>query len=246
MQKTIIGIIIALVVLIGGYYVYQQFAQQGTPGEQVEQASGSDLTEYSLYFTNDALVTAPESLVIPDEVRQRFEDNLVTYVELQSDENNAYQGYMGEANTYLALGDYATSLEKLLAMTERYPEDELVFQNLGELYTRMQQYELAAESYERAIKNRPDEVQPYLKYARLYQDYSSDPTKAEPIYQAAMVGTEGATDVVTSYADFVENVLQDPAASLPLWQQAVNQTPEGVGSYDILQEHITELQQSLE
>ena len=209
-----VWLLLILVILAGGWYLYQKQQQSSSLPEPARDLS----IELADYFSNQDLVETVE-LEMPPEVRTRFENDLERYLELQTDPNNEYQGYMGEALSYMQLGDYRMALEKMLALTERYPEDELVFHNLGDLYVKMKQYLSAAEAFTQAVANKPEEVYTQLRLAEHFVKYSREPHLAELIYQQASVTTGGHSEVLKNYAVFLEEVKGDYPTAVTLWRQ---------------------------
>lgn len=236
----VIFFIIFLILFAGGFYLYSKYNSQSFS----DNSDSQNKTELSDYFSNEEIINRVD-LEIPDDVRKRFEDSLLSYQELQSNENNAYQGYMGEATTYMQLGDYQTALEKLKAMVELYPDDELVYMNLGDLYIRMKQYLEAARAMHTAIEKKPEEVLPHLRLAELYEKYSKEPLRAEKIYQQALVDTNGHIEIRKAQAVFLENIKKDYRAAIAVWMQLLEgQTDEKL--INSINEKISEIEKKIQ
>lgn len=61
--------------------------------------------------------------------------------------------YIGKARAELAMEDYEAAKETLLKAEEVYPDTESILRYLGETYSRLEDYNSAAEAYYRVIKN---------------------------------------------------------------------------------------------
>ncbi|WP_349943921.1 tetratricopeptide repeat protein [Lacrimispora sp. BS-2] len=61
--------------------------------------------------------------------------------------------YIGKARAELAMEDYEAAKETLLKAEEAYPDTESILRYLGETYSRLEDYNSAAEVYYRVLKN---------------------------------------------------------------------------------------------
>ena len=220
LKKSVLAIIIVIIILFGGFYLYKAINPTEYIADDIVKVDPiSD--DLMIYFENQDLIEHIDKN-LSEYTQKRFEDSLISYKELQSDKNNVYQGYMGEATTYMQLGDYKTSLVKLKAMEERYPEDELVSMNMGDLYIKMHQYLDAAHAMHAAAQKKPSEILVQLRLAELYEKYSSVPSKAEDIYQQALTDTNSHIDIKKAYADFLENIKKDYVTAQYIWNDILS------------------------
>jgi len=228
-KKFIITFILAILVILAGFfvYVYNKKSNNIAPVITEDQADANDLAKY---FSNDALKQEADVLP-PDEIRQRFEDALEAYRQEIADEEakedgNPYSGYLGVANTYRQLGDFSQALAAYKTAIEKYPNDFLVWHNLGVLYEDMHQYLEAAKAYRKSIANKPVEQLAYLKLTDLYVKYSNDKSRAKDVYIEALDATKNNIQVLKFYAAYLEDVLKENQSAVAIWQKVLELEPD--------------------
>ena len=236
----IIFILIIVFLVFGGWYVYKSNYLTSFKESDNITETGEGYNNLSNYFSNEEIVDRVDKNLTPEEV-ERYQQDLKDSQEIQKDENNAYQGYMGEALAYMHLGDYKISLEKLKAMEKKYPDDELVSMNLGDLYIKMHQYLSAAQAMHAAVDKKPKEVLTHLRLAELYEKYSKDPLLAENIYKKALIDTNGHEEIKKAYAVFLENIKKDYQGAIAIWTDILSREKDPKLQAAI-KEKITELE----
>jgi len=182
------------------------------------------------YFTNEDLKTKSDVLP-PEDIKIRMEEAIKTYQQEITDEEakeggNPYSGYLGVANIYRQLGDFDKSLDAYKVVIEKYPNDFLVWHNLGVLYEDMHQYLEAAKAYTKSINNKPVEQLAYIKLADLYVKHSSDPAQAQAIYIKALDETKNDVSVLKFYAVYLEDVLKNKESAIAIWQNVLAKEPD--------------------
>lgn len=240
-SQIIVFVIIIVLLLVGGWYIYNLNYSSNSHNNQNNSADMVDEYEnLSQYFSNEDIIEKVDKNLTPDEVK-RYQQDLKDSQEIQKDENNAYQGFMGEALAYMHLGDYKTSLAKLKAMEKKYPNDELVSMNLGDLYIKMHQYLLAARAMHAAVDKKPSEVLTHLRLAELYEKYAKDPLLAEGIYKKALIDTNGNEEIKKAYAVFLENIKKDYSAAIAIWSDLLSREKD-TKLQSAIKEKISELE----
>ncbi len=232
-NKKLLVILVTLVILavVGLFFVYKNSQNNNTtvvPDQQTDD-TGDAYTELDNYFINSELKTVSDVLP-PEVIKLRMEEIIKTNeaeikIEEAKEDGNPYSGYLGVANTYRQLGDFSKSLDAYSVVIDKYPNDFLVWHNLGVLHEDMQQYLEAARAYSRSIDNKPVESMAYLKLADLYVRYSNDSSKAQEVYEEAVVNTEENIQVLKFYAAYLEDVLQDNQEAVIIWNKVLEKDP---------------------
>ncbi len=101
-----------------------------------------------------------------------------------------------------------------------FPEDPEAFLERGDILREARQYKDAARSYEKAVKANPADSAAYLRLVELYQNYSSEPFKADLVYERAVASGADSREILINYASFLEIQKRDPEKSLEIWTRA--------------------------
>jgi tetratricopeptide (TPR) repeat protein len=248
-NKNRVGYLVIIIAILAvvSFFVYNN-TKDKIPSVSEEPTNGGVLVgsaELSQYFQNQEKKLMPDVLP-PDEIKQRFEDDLVLarqYIidEEAKEDGNEYQGYMGVANTLRALGKYEEAEQAYLDMIERFPEDELTFHNLGVLYEDMRQYLDAARAYSTSIVKKPEELIAHTKLADLYIKNSSEPSKAKEVYLKALEATNNHPEMLKAFASYLENVEKNLPQALLYWQEVLKAYPDN----QAVKERVEELEKKI-
>lgn len=225
-------VIIIAVLAVVSFLVYNN-TKNKTAVVNEEPTNGEvlmDGVELSQYFKNEERKLAPD-VMPPEEFKTRFEADLAQarqYIidEEAKEDGNEYQGYMGVANSLRALGDYQAAEQAYFDMIEKFPDDELIYHNLGVLYEDMHQYLEAAKAYSTSIAKKPEELIAYMKLADLYVKYSSQPAKAKEVYLKALEATNNHPEMLKAYASYLENTEKNLPEALLYWQEVLKAYPD--------------------
>lgn len=233
--KAVVGIVVILLVIIGAVYAVNNNAtNQGITDPQNVEVVYSDITypvdqasqdTFLQEFTNEEPVLTSET-PIPDDIRERFEASLLESQEqvktLETNEDGEqFAAYINVANMHKSLGNYPAALQAYKDALTLFPDDELLWHNLGVLFEEMHLYTEAAKAYESSIVKTPYELNAHLRLASLYDQHSSNPTKAREVYERALTLTEDNLNTIKAYAAYLERV-QDYAASLQEWKKLID------------------------
>ena len=184
-----------------------------------------DMSGFSNDFENETLVEK-SNIVIPEDVKIRFEKQLEESIEAQQTNENPYSAYQGEALNIMYLGDYKLALEKFEQLEDKYPNDYLASMNKGDLLIRMGQYLSAARAFQSAIDKKSVEPLNHIKLVDLYSGYSSNPGGAEKILLRALADTNKHKEIERKYAVFLEEVKMDYALSVEYWNEVLKKTSD--------------------
>ncbi len=240
-------LIIIVVLAIVSWLVYNN-TKDKTPTVSEEPTNGQVLVggqDLSQYFKNEDKKLSPDVLP-PEEIKARFEADLAAARQYIIDEEakgdgNEYQGYMGVANSLRALGDYPAAEQAYFDMIAKYPDDELIYHNLGVLYEDMHQYLEAAKAYTTSIAKKPEELIAYLKLADLYVKHSSQSAKAKEVYLKALEATNNHPEMLKAYASYLENDEKNLPEALLYWQEVLKVNPDN----QAVKERVEELEKKL-
>jgi tetratricopeptide (TPR) repeat protein len=241
----IVGVLVILALISVGLYLTNQDYFKVANQPIVNQPGTVTSDGLEQYFKNDEKKLAPDVLP-PEEIKQRFEQDIVIsndYIKTEEakEDGNPYQGYMSLANDYRSLGQYQTAEDAYINMINKYPDDWLVYHNLGVLYEDMHQYLSAARAYTTSIVKKPAEVIAHTKLADLYLNHSTAPDKAKEVYLKALQGTDNNKEIVKAYASYLETVAKNLPEALLYWEQALTQSPDN----QAIKERVAELKQKI-
>ncbi len=240
-------VIIIAVLAVISFLVYNN-TKDKTPKVSEEPTNGEILMggeELSQYFQNEEKKLAPDVLP-PAEIKVRFEADLAAAKQYIIDEEgkelgSPYQGYMGVANSLRAMGNYEGAEQAYFDMIEKFPNDELIYHNLGVLYEDMHQYLEAAKAYSTSIAKKPDELIAHMKLADLYVKYSSQPGKAKEVYLKALEATGNHPEMLKAYAGYLEYTENNLSEALLYWKEVLKAYPDN----QAVKERVEELENKL-
>ncbi len=223
-------LIIILVLAVASVFLYRGLKNKPTINEGPAYSVFVNDENLPLYFENKDKKLSPDVLP-PEEFKTRFEADLVTARQYIIDEEakeagNEYQGYMGVANILRSLGQYEEAEQAYFDMIEKFPDDELIYHNLGVLYEDMHQYLEAAKAYSTSIAKKPEELIAYMKLADLYVKYSSQPDKAKEVYLKALEATNNNPEILKAFASYLETVEKNLPEALLYWQEVLKANPD--------------------
>jgi len=238
LRNLIIIIVILAVVSAGVYYWYSQRSTTSNAPVITIETLQED-------FQNDDKVITP-AVLPPDEIKTGIEAQLQAYKDdIVSEEaiegGNPYSGYLGVANTYRQLGDLVTAEAEYKRMIGKYPDDYLVWHNLGVLYEDMHLWLDAARSYSTSIEKKSIEPLAHLKLADLYRKHSLHPEKTKDVYLKALQDTQNNENVLRAFADYLERYEKNDREALLYWEQILEQKPDDMA----VSEKVSELKEKL-
>lgn len=171
-QKSLMVILVAFVVLVGGYFAYQNLYQQPR-----EQEAKEAIYHAQMYFEQDSLRLAVNGdgqnmgfLDVADEYAGTKAGNLANY----------YAGI-----SYLNMGQY----DNAIALLDEFDGDDAVFSviakgSIGDAFWELNQPEEALGYYEKAVSGEDNNfvVPFYLKKAGMVAEELGKYSKAEKYY----------------------------------------------------------------
>lgn len=180
-KMLIIGVVLLAIIGLGGSVVLKRLLLKDTATEVEDEELQNMLDNLNLELGGDATIHVEEidqpTVQVPSLERFVFDDSVTASMKqkltidmgeaielLQEDELNRGAWLNLSALRALA-GDYDGAEEILLFMTNLWPEDRVVFLNLGTLYgDHMKRDVDAQKSFETALKLDDTNVQSYLTY----------------------------------------------------------------------------------
>ena len=115
------------------------------------------------------------------------------------------------ANFFLAMvekaeGNYDRALELLLKVTEKYPKDRVVWNQIGRIYFLKREFQEAVEAFQRVLKIDPEDVQAHYNlmlsyrglgniersryHEKLFRRYKADEAAQELTFRRRMISPE--------------------------------------------------------
>ena len=121
------------------------------------------------------------------ELREKIIERIGKYEELTENEPNIGDHWLQLALSREQLGDFQGAIAANQKAAQYSAGSFLPFLNLGNLYTRLGQYDQAESSYDQAVKNDPVRVSLYRPYVELYSQYlTKKHSKAPELLTAAL------------------------------------------------------------
>ncbi len=234
----LVGIVVLLAVIsFVFYYLNKDVAQAPVKTAPVD--------ELAVYFANQEKKLTPD-VMPPEDYKARLDEQLAKLqqeiiTEEALDGGNPYSGYLGVANTYRTMGDYAQAEIEYKKVAEKYPDDFLIWHNLGVMHEDMHQYLDAAHDYTKSIAIKPVETIAYLKLADLYVKFSEHPEKAKEVYLKALTGTNNNINVLKFFAVYLEDILHNNNEAILYWEEVLKQDPDN----EAVEDRIAELKNEL-
>lgn len=190
-------IAIALVLIaVGGFFLYKQFAGEGEVASDLEamkesiaapaKVEAADLTEEQKAALLDNLKKAQDSLV-------NF-----NFDHLQSvNAVGVYKKSLGDIEGAITAWEYANIIR---------PKNSLSFSNLAALYHYdLKQYDKAEENYLISLANDPDDINTIRNFFELYYYSIKDNAKAEGLLLKSIEENPEAADLHAVLAGFYED-----------------------------------------
>ncbi len=141
-QKTIINVVLAILVVIGGYLAYNKFIKQ----PKIEEASNQIFGAQN-YFEKDSFNLALNG-----------DGNISGFLEIADNYGSTPSGNLAKYYAglcYLYLGDYQQAIHYLKAFSS---DDMLIssmaLANIGDAYMQLKEYDNAAEYYKKAATSK--------------------------------------------------------------------------------------------
>jgi tetratricopeptide (TPR) repeat protein len=202
-QKTILGFILGLIVVLGvGYYIYNDSKDSyiddeddtasttplGLTGDKIEDA------EIEVLPLGDDAPPIPDlngkvlfTETFSEEVIQIFKDNIEETRSLLRADNNFFNAWIHLGTQYKAVGDYDKTIEAWNYASLLSPTNSVSFQNLGDLYGYyLKDSQKGEENLLKAISNSPNDIYLYFKTADFYKDVLKDEVKRRGIVERGL------------------------------------------------------------
>jgi len=233
-QRTqqIIGILIAFLVLIGGWYL---FMRGTTPSSNVSagaNATTSPATTTNVNIAGGTLgltttggytvkeiptgVSAPNSpdynaplafsvsVGLSTEQESALQAQAASLRAQLAKDPSSYVAWLALGETFKSAGDYIEATKIWTYVSLRWPADLVAFVNLGDLYMNfIKDYPRAEASYLAAIRSNPLEVDAYRNLFLLYTSlYTTHASAAEDILKQGIANNPDAVDLYVLLARY--------------------------------------------
>ena len=221
-RNILIGLVIVIIVLILGYFAWQE---RGTSIPATATSTAATSTDISANISSTTTsgpgytikpVTGP-SITAPSTATP-----LVFSASVSVDERATLQSQFAQAqatlkasptdfNAWVALGglrkeagDYAGAAIDWQYVSALYPTNVVSFANLADLYTNfLPDYPKAAAAYKQAIKNDPKRADLYMSLFSLYTNqYPQSAATAEAVLQQGIAANPNAADLKAALASY--------------------------------------------
>ncbi|MGB0757466.1 MAG: hypothetical protein ACPGO5_03350 [Patescibacteria group bacterium] len=247
MQKKIsiiIGILIVLFVA-GALIMMQRQEVQAPEQEQSDDIviteEGMSAIDFASYIANDEdNVTVIYNL--SEEKKQEIRDGIVLWQEQQ--DGGSIEPYLQEATLQSSLGNHEEALVVLDRAAEIYPTNVTLHLNQAEINRRTGKYLDAAYLYATAIDLNDDNPNSYLGLGDLIVKFAFDKSIAELIFETGLAKTDEHIDLLTAYADYLDEEKDDKVAALEYWRKAYEKS-EVKSIKESIGEEIEKLEQDL-
>lgn len=133
-------------------------------------------------------------------------------------------------NDSLIAGDYKSAQEFWEYASARWPTNVASFNSLGDLYMNyLKDYPKAEKNFLQAIKNKPDDTNPYRNLFTMYSETSYKPTNtaAEDILKKAILANPKAVDMQYLLAQWYKRLGRKGEAQVMFKAAADNATSQG-------------------
>ena len=149
--------------------------------------------------------------------------------ELMKNKNDNPRPYFQMAKCYTALGEYEKALECCREGTEIFPDDGDFWEQIGNIYIRLEQYEKAIKAYEH-MKPLTDA---YYRNAASAWLKKGNTRKAVKIMEEGIrkVAEDKKADLYDDLADIYDDVLQYDKAT-ECWEKAISMTKDDWTLFD--------------
>lgn len=182
-------------------------------------------------------LTAEQTKIYTD----RLADAQSRLAQAQNDEEK-YNIYIYEGYQYYGLGKYLLAKKSYLKAIEIVPNKYDAYSALFQVQLDMTDFDGARESILKAIQSYPSNADIWNKYILLEQEkFNATADQIKVLYEEALAKTNNNSDVVITYATFLESVGQINQAILQ-WQKAIEVNPSKT---EVYQAEITRLQAKL-
>lgn len=216
-SKGLVWIITALIVIVGGYFVFTQFNNGGTT-----TPSGEDPRLAELQESIEAAPVVGENLPFTEEQVETFKGQLVETQQQVKDVNyDTLQGLNTIAQLKRQLGDINGAIAAWEYANIVRPGNSLSFSNLAALYHfDLNEFEKAEEMYRISVNNDPDDLLTIRNFYELYHYATKDDTKAAELLAEARENNPEAEDMFTLSGRFYKEI-GDNEKSIEMYEQAL-------------------------
>ena len=231
MQKKLsilFGIVIVLLVVGAIIMIQRQDAyapEQEQSDSSVNEAEShmSDI-DFSMYIANDEdNVTIINNMT--EEKRQEIRDGILIWQERQ--DGSTIEPYLQEATLQSSIGNHREALVVLDRALEIYPSNVTLHLNKAEINRRIGRYLDAANVYAKAIDLNVDNPNSYLGLGDLLVKFAFDTSIAETVFETGLANTDEHIDLLTAYADYLDEEKEDKATALEYWRKAYDKSQVG-------------------
>ncbi len=206
--------IIAVLLLAGGYYIYQDISKLSSP---VVEPATETITKDGITFTapkgsdikieqvsdKPAKITAlslGRKIVPPANMPK---DAQILYAKKISELEAKLQNNPDSFDDWITLGGLRSAIEDYTEagrvwefVSKNWPSNYLSFSNLGDLYGYyIKDFQKAEENFLKAIQNGPSIEQIYIQTANFYKDVMKDVAKARAILQKGKTAIPSSLEI---------------------------------------------------
>lgn len=161
---------------------------------------------------------------------QEAEQNLNAEGKLSEESKEAIQAHYNNValfNSYL--GNYQKSYDYYLKSLELYPDDRVVWLNLGSLLIKMQAFESAEKAIDEGLRWNPWDSLGWTKKIELYEVWLGNTLdgfqKINEVYKEAIRETNNNTLLLSNYADWLARAGHKDEA-IKMYQKLIELIPE--------------------
>ena len=247
--RALVLLVIAIAIVAAGYF-YQNSRQ--AVSVQAETAATSSNALFAAVTAGDKnggstniIPIANESIKIPDYTRaltfaasanlsaEAKTALLKSYAKQQAvlkKDQASFNEWIFIGNDNLIAGNYRIAQEYWEFASAKWPQNVASFNSLGDLYMNyLKDYPKAEKNFLQAIKNKPDDTNPYRNLFTMYSDTSYKPSNnaAEDILKKAITANPRAVDIQYMLAQWYKKLGRTSEAQTMFKAAADNATSQG-------------------
>ncbi len=211
MYKNILFAILGIILLVGGFFGLQKYQQ---------------IQADKKYYVNRSYLTSAQR----DQYHQKISaDEAKLAIATKPDDR--YNLYMDEGFQYYGLGELLVAKSLFLKAEALHPEQSSVYAALYQVELEAGNFKLAEEAIKKATdiyQSNPDYWQTYIGFEQNQMKASVEAVKA--LYAKALEKTQGASEILVSYAQYLES-LGDLVGALETMKAALAVQPNQSSLY---------------
>lgn len=189
----------------------------------------NDTSVNSTFITvKDSNLTEEEKRIIEDKIADIQKKIMKTKDATDKEKYNLMMQLGFQKNV---LGKLAEARDAFLAATEIQSEDYTAPIALFHIYADMGDNQSARESIKKAIELRPENADSWRQYVQFEKErFGATNEKLEEIFLEAMTKTNSSVDIITVYAQFLEEK-GDLQSAIEEWEKAIVAFPQNKNLY---------------